>query len=156
MSGKVRKMNSKNTYLKKLKSFLKTEIARVYLTSDGKQFFDEYIAVIHESSLDEQREKDRRWNQMKTKIAELVCQIIKEKQWGIFFRNEPIQALPVQDNTALYRINEVRDDELLDAIRDAIDERTNERQNHQANVQQNQTDNELSSGTNQTLNNTEE
>ena len=156
MSGKVRKMNSKNTYLKKLKSFLKTEIARVYLTSDGKQFFDEYIAVIHESSLDEQREKDRRWNQMKTKIAELVCQIIKEKQWGIFFKNEPMQALPIQNNTSIYRINEVKDDELMDAIQKAMDERIDEWQNHQADSTENQTDSELSSGTNQTLSSTEE
>ena len=155
MSGKVRKMNSKNTYLKKLKSFLKTEIARVYLTSDGKQFFDEYIAVIHESSLDEQREKDRRWNQMKTKIAELVCQIIKEKQWGIFFKNEPIQTLPTQDSMSLYRINEVKDDELMDAIQLAMEERMNEWQNHQANTKESQTDSELLSGTNQTLNDTE-
>ena len=144
-------MNSKNTYLKKLKSFLKTEIARVYLTSDGKQFFDEYIAVIHESSLDEQREKDRRWNQMKTKIAELVCQIIKEKQWGIFFKNEPIQTLPTQDSMSLYRINEVKDDELMDAIQLAMEERMNEWQNHQAEEEQNQTDKGLSTGTNQTL-----
>ena len=148
-------MNSKNTYLKKLKSFLKTEIARVYLTSDGKQFFDEYIAVIHESSLDEQREKDRRWNQMKTKIAELVCQIIKEKQWGIFFKNEPIQTLPTQDSMSLYRINEVKDDELMDAIQLAMEERMNEWQNHQANTKESQTDSELLSGTNQTLNDTE-
>ena len=148
-------MNSKNTYLKKLKSFLKTEIARVYLTSDGKQFFDEYIAVIHESSLDEQREKDRRWNQMKTKIAELVCQIIKDKQWGIFFKNEPIQTLPTQDSMSLYRINEVKDDELMDAIQLAMEERMNEWQNHQSNTKESQTDSELLSGTNQTLNDTE-
>ena len=30
---------------------------------------------------------------MKTKIAEIVCQILKEKQWGIFFKNEPMQSL---------------------------------------------------------------
>ena len=155
MSGKVRKMNSKNTYLKKLKSFLKTEIARVYLTSDGKQFFDEYIAVIHESSLDEQREKDRRWNQMKTKIAELVCQIIKEKQWGIFFKNEPVQALPVQDSTTLYKVNEVKQDELLDAIEHEM-ERMDAWQNHQAENKQNPTTKESLNGMNQTLKNTGE
>ena len=142
--------------MKKLKSFLKTEIARVYLTSDGKQFFNEDLAAIHESSLDEQRNRDRRWNQMKTKIAELVCQIIKEKQWGIFFKNEPMQALTIQNNTSIYKINEVNDDELMDAIQQAMDERTSEWQNHQANLKENQTDSELSSGTNQTLNNTEE
>ena len=135
----------------KLKSYLKTEIARVYLTSDGKQFFNEDLAAIHESSLDEQREKNRRWNQMKTKIAEIVYEILKEKQWGIFFKNEPMQSLPVQDNTALYKINEVKKDELVDAIEQAIEERMTEWQNHQAQEKENQTDSGLSSGTNQTL-----
>ena len=135
----------------KLKSYLKTEIARVYLTSDGKQFFDEYLAVIHESTLDKQREINRRWNKMKTKIAEIVCEILKEKQWGIFFKNEPMQSLPVQDNTALYKINEVKKDELVDAIEQAIEERMTEWQNHQAQEKENQTDSGLSSGTNQTL-----
>ena len=128
----------------------------MYLTSDGKQFFNEDLAAIHESSLDEQRNRDRRWNQMKTKIAELVCQIIKEKQWGIFFKNEPMQALPTQDSTSLYRINEVKDDELMDAIEQAMEERVSEWRNHQAEKEQNQTDSELLSGTNQMLEDTEE
>ena len=80
-----------------------------------------------------------------------MSQILKEKQWGIFFKNEPIQPLPVQDNTSLYKINEVKDDELVDAIRQAMEERMNEWQNHQAEEKENQTDNELSNGTNQTL-----
>ena len=93
---------------------------------------------------------------MKTKIAELVCQIIKEKQWGIFFKNEPLQALPTQDSTSLYRINEVKDDELMDAIEQAMEERVSEWRNHQAEKEQNQTDSELLSGTNQMLEDTEE
>ena len=50
---------------------------------------------------------------MKTRIAEIVCEILKEKQWGIFFKNEPMQSLPVQDNTALYKINEVKKDDRM-------------------------------------------
>ena len=88
---------------------------------------------------------------MKTKIAEIVCEILKEKQWGIFFKNEPMQSLPVQDNTALYKINEVKKDELVDAFEQAIEERMTEWQNHQAQEKENQTDSGLSSGTNQTL-----
>ena len=91
---------------------------------------------------------------MKTRIAEIVCEILKEKQWGIFFKNEPIQALPVQDNTTLYRVNEVRDDELLDAIEYSMEERINEWQNHQAEREENQTEQESSSGTKQTLDDT--
>ena len=156
MSGKMKKRNLKPSFTNELKSLTKTELAIVTITSDGKKFINEYKAIIHESSLYEQRETDRRWNQMKTKIAELVCQIIKEKQWGIFFKNEPMQALPVQNNTSIYRINEVKDDELMDAIQQAMEERIGEWQNHQADSKENQTDSELSSGTNQTSNNTEE
>ena len=151
MSIKKKQQNFKSLSIKNLKKCLKTEIARVYLTSDGKQFFNEYLAVIHECSLEEIRIKERRWNNMKTKIAEIVCQILKEKQWGIFFKNEPMQSLPVQDNTSLYKINEVNDDELIDAIKLAMEERMNEWQNHQAEEEQNQTDKGLSTGTNQTL-----
>ena len=156
MIGKKKSLNFKNMSIRSLKSYLKTELTIVYLTSDGKQFLNEYKAIIHECGLKCEQEKNRRWNQMKTKIAELVCQIIKEKQWGIFFKNEPMQALPIQNNTSIYKINEVNDDELMDAIQQAMDERTSEWQNHQANLKENQTDSELSSGTNQTLSNTEE
>jgi len=127
----------------------------MYLTSDGKKFFDENEAIMHESTLDKLRIKERRWDKMKTKIAEIVCNIIKEKQWGIFFKNEPMQYLPVQDNTPMYKINEVKDDELIDAIETAIEERVNEWQNHQAEQEENQIDNESLSGTKQTLRNTE-
>ena len=156
MIGKKKSLNFKNMSIRSLKSYLKTELTIVYLTSDGKQFLNEYKAIIHECGLKCEQEKNRRWNQMKTKIAELVCQIIKEKQWGIFFKNEPMQALPIQNNTSIYKINEVNDDELMDAIQQAMDERTSEWQNHQANLKENQTDSELSSGTNQTLSNIEE
>ena len=92
---------------------------------------------------------------MKTKIAELVCDIIKEKQWGIFFKNEPMKALPVQDETSLYKINEVNRDELMDAVMQVLEERMSEWQERKANIKENQTDNELLIGTNQTLKNTE-
>ena len=138
-----------------LKSLLKTELTITYLTSDGSRFFEEYEAVIHEYSLQQNKAKERRWNEMKTKIAELVCDIIKEKQWGIFFKHEPMKALPVQDETSLYKINEVNRDELMDAVMQVLEERMSEWQERKANIKENQTDNELLIGTNQTLKNTE-
>jgi len=93
---------------------------------------------------------------MKTKIAELVCDIIKEKQWGIFFKHEPMKALPVQDETSLYKINEVNRDELMDAVMQALEERMSGWQEKKVNTQEGQTDNKLSIGTNQTLKNTGE
>lgn len=139
-----------------LKSLLKTELTTTYLTNDGCRFFNEYEAVIYEYSLQQDKAKERRWIEMKTKIAELVCDVIKEKQWGIFFKHEPMKALPVQDNTSLYKINEVNNDELMDAVMQALEERISGWQEKKVNTKEGQTDNELSIGTNQTLKNTEE
>ena len=91
---------------------------------------------------------------MKTNIAELVCEVLKNKKWGIFFKNEPMQSLPVQDGTAIFKVNEVKEEKVVDAIKQAVEERVGEWQNHQKG--QNQKDNESLSGMNQILNDTEE
>ena len=86
---------------------------------------------------------------MKTNIAELLCEVLREKKWGIFFKHEPVQALPVQDNTVLYKVNEVGEDKFVHEIKSAINNRINERteewQDNQMN--QNQTSQILSDGT---------
>ena len=149
------KKNLKSTWITKLKKNLTTELAIVYLTSDDTKFLDEYEAVIYEASLNETETTNRRWIEMKTKIAEIVSEILKEKQWGIFFKNEPVQALPIQDSTMVYKVNEVKQDELLDAIEDKM-ERIDAWQNHQAEKEQNPITKESSNGMKQTLSNTEE
>ena len=153
MNGKKIQNPFQSLYVTKLKSWIRTELVTLYLTSDNKQYLNEYEALIHESALEDNRKKNRRWEEMKTNIAELVCEVLKRKQWGIFFKNEPVQSLPVQDSTTLYKVNEVKEDELVYAIKDAIEERVNEWQ-HQTG--QNQTDNESSRGMNPTLNDTRE
>ena len=154
MSGKKIQNVFQSSYVTKLKSWIKTELVTIYLTSDRKQFLNEYEALIHECELEENRKKDRRWETMKSNIAELVCKVLKNKKWGIFFKNEPMQSLPVQDSTTIFKVNEVKEDELINAIKEAVEERVSEWQNHQTG--QNQNDNELLSGTNQTLNDTKE
>jgi len=147
MNGKMKKKSLQNTYRDKLQSFLKTEIATVYLTTDDKRFLNKHKAIIHESELQEKRNKNRRWEQMKTDIAELVCEVLKDKQWGIFFKHEPVQALPVQDNTVLYKVNEVKEEELICAVKGAIENRIREREEEwQDDQNQNQTSQKLSSG----------
>ena len=153
MNGKKIQNPFQSSYVTKLKSWIKTELRTIYLTSDKKQYLNEYEALIHESALEENRKMNRRWEEMKTNIAELVCEVLKKKQWGIFFKNEPVQSLPVQDSTTLYKVNEVKEDELVCAIKDTIEERVNEWQ-HQ--TSQKATDSESLNGTNQTLKDTEE
>ena len=89
---------------------------------------------------------------MTIKIAELVSEILKEKQWGIFFKNEPIQALPVKDSTTIFRVNEVKDEEITAAILSRI----NERMNTWESPRPNQTENESLDGTKTTSRDTKE
>ena len=154
MNGKKTQKSFQSSYVTKLKSWIKTELTVIYLTSDRKRYLNQYKALIHESGLEENRNKDRRWEEMKTNIAELVCEVLKNKKWGIFFKNEPMQSLPVQDGTAIFKVNEVKEEKIVDAIKQAVEERVGEWQNHQTG--QNQNDSESLSGTNQILNDTEE
>ena len=153
MNGKKIQKLFQSSFARKLKGLIKTELATVFLTTDEKKYLNEDKALIHESELEKKREQDRRCKTMKTDIAEIVCNVLKEKQWGIFFRNEPIQSLPVQDSTTLYKVNEVRDDELVHAIVQAVEERVNEWQNHQ--TKQGQTEGKSSTGIDSTSMNTE-
>ena len=75
---------------------------------------------------------------MKTNIAELLCEVLREKKWGIFFKHEPVQALPVQDNTVLYKVNEVGEDKFVHEIKSAINNRINERTEEWQDNQMNQ------------------
>ena len=138
MSGKMKKRNLQRTYVNELMKLIKTELSIVHLTTDDKKFLNQHKALIHESELQNESNQNRRWEQMKTKIAELVCKTLKEKQWGIFFKHEPVQALPVQDNTVLYKVNEVNEDELVEAIKQAIEASTDERNEEWQRPQQSQ------------------
>jgi hypothetical protein len=139
---------------KELRNLIKIEITTVYLTSDNRKFLDEYQAVIHESELEEIRKQDRRWEQMKAELTEIVLAVLKNERWGIFFKNEPMQTLPVQDAaTTLYKVNEVKEDLLVDAIEKqieiSVEKGENECRENQA-INAPQIDEKLSDGTERT------
>lgn len=137
--------------LRKLKKIIKTELQIVNLTSDGVAFLDINQAIMHESKLEEIRTNNRRWEQMKTNIAEIVLEVLEKNRWGIYFKTEPMQKLPTVDSSAtLYKVNEVSHEQLSESIKNQIEihahERNSEWENHQAN-NQSQIDKESSSGT---------
>ena len=117
-------------------------------------------AIIHESNLEEIRTNNRRWEQMKTDIAEIVLKILEKNRWGIYFKTEPMQKLPTLDSSStLYKVNEVSKEQLSESIKNQIEIHTQEKEseweNHQA-KNQSQTDNESSSGIEKTSRDTKE
>ena len=53
-------------------------------------------------------------------IVELVMQILKSENWGVFYKNQPIQPLEMQDGNALYKVNQVDEEQIETAIEQAL------------------------------------
>ena len=142
-----------------LKSLIRRELAAVTVTTDNKRFLNEHKALIHESGLEDKRQQQRSWESMKDKIARLVLEVLEENRWGIYFKSEPMQVLPVKDSSStLFKVNEVNLDEFEQTIKSQIDkdaERNRECQENQAESKL-QTDRESSIGIETMLNDTEE
>tara|TARA_R100000781_G_C4079496_1_gene127210 strand:+ start:299 stop:742 length:444 start_codon:yes stop_codon:yes gene_type:complete len=142
-----------------LKSLIRRELAAVTVTTDNKRFLNEHKALIHESGLEDKRQQQRSWESMKDKIARLVLEVLAENRWGIYFKSEPMQVLPVKDSSStLFKVNEVNLDEFEQTIKSQIDkdaERSIECQENQAENTL-QIDKESSTGIETMLNDTEE
>ena len=141
-----------------LTKLIKTELAIVRVTTDNRKFLNKYEALVHEVALEEKRNQHRSWENMKQNIADIVLDVLRKNRWGIYFKSEPMQVLPVQDSeSTLFKVNEVNVDEFEQAIKTQIDkeaERNIECQENQA--KDSPIDRELSNGIERMSNDTNE
>ena len=107
------------------KTSLKTELEHVYVTSDNKKFLDREIALIHELEIVENKDNKIKEDEMDININNLFLKLLANNDWGLYFKKEPLQSLPVQDGHKMYKINEVSIDSLHEAVMKEIE---NERQ----------------------------
>ena len=70
------------------------------------------IAVCREAKL-KQKEKVM-------DIVELIMQVLKSENWGVYYKNQPIQPLEMQDGNSLYKVNQVDEDEIESAIEQSL------------------------------------
>lgn len=54
--------------------------------------------------------------------VKLMMRILKSQNWGVYYRNQPIQPLETQDGSALYKVNQVDDSELEKVITQLLTE----------------------------------
>ena len=102
--------------MKKEKKMLKTELAIIYLSQDDKKFLNIDDAVGHQGILEKHKEKKMEEIQMIVDVKNLIKEVLEKNDWGIYFRAEPISSLPVQDNSKIYKVNDVSADRFMDAI----------------------------------------
>ena len=53
-------------------------------------------------------------------IVELIMQVLKSENWGVYYKNQPIQPLEMQDGNSLYKVNQVDEDEIELAIEQSL------------------------------------
>ena len=104
------------------KTNLRTELAHSYLTSDDKRFIDRELALIHELEILKDKAHKIKGNEMNINIYNLFIKILAKKDWGLYFKGEPLQSLPTKDGHTMYKVNEVN----IDALHEAIMEETEE------------------------------
>ena len=50
-------------------------------------------------------------------IIEIMLQVLEKNNWGIYFKGQGLQELPVSGEGSLYRINNVREESLRKAVK---------------------------------------
>ena len=70
-------------------------------------------------------------------IVELIMQVLKSENWGVFYKNQPIQPLEMQDGNALYKVNQVDEGSIEEALETALTKGTPWQESSQTNSDQN-------------------
>ena len=95
-----------------MKPKVKNELDTVYITSSGDKYLNEMDALCAETQVQMARESRERKKEKMMDIVELVQDILKNNNWGIYYRSNPMSTHPMQDGGTLYKINEVDEEEI--------------------------------------------
>ena len=96
------------------------ELDTVYIDSSGKRHLDYVKALWSETQINIARERKLQKKQRIMDIVELIMQVLKSENWGVFYKNQPIQPLELQDGNALYQVNQVDESEIEKVIQDTL------------------------------------
>ena len=77
-------------------------------------------ALCAEAQIESCRERKLQKKQRIMDTVELIMQVLKSENWGVYYKNQPIQPLEMQDGNALYKVNQVDECEIETAIKAAL------------------------------------
>ena len=108
--------------MKKPDHQIRKELESVYIVSDGRKFLKYMDALYAESELQSGIENKLSKEKKIMDTVELIMRILESQNWGIYYRNQPIQPLETQDGSALYKVNQVDDSEIEKVITQSLTE----------------------------------
>ena len=77
-------------------------------------------ALCAEAQIAKCKERKLKQKEKVMDIADIIMQILKSEHWGVFYKNQPLQPLEMQDGNALYKVNQVDECEIETAVEKAL------------------------------------
>ena len=77
-------------------------------------------ALCAESQIQMCRERKLQQKQRIMSVIELIMKVLKSENWGVYYRNQPIQPLEMQDGNSLYKVNQVDEHQLEQVLEEAL------------------------------------
>jgi len=99
---------------------IKKELDVVYIDSSGTRHLDYMKALCAEAQIEMCKERKLQQKKINMDIVELVMRVLKSENWGIFYKNQPIQPLELQGGNALYKVNQVDDTHIEERLHEAL------------------------------------
>ena len=106
---------------KNIKSYLKHELERIWITSDEKKFLRIEDALKHEETLEKKRAIIQKEENKVTEIHKLFLKVLNSNNWGLYFKGEPISRIPTNDDSMVYKVNEVKFERLIEEIQNELE-----------------------------------
>jgi len=101
---------------------IKKELETVYITSDGRKFLKYIDALYSQSEIDKGIEIKLSKQARVMDIVKIVMDVLRHENWGVYYRNQPMQPLEMQDGAPLYKINQVDDEDIERALINTLTE----------------------------------
>jgi len=95
---------------------ISSELDTVYITSDGRKFLKYIDALYSQSEIDKGIEIKLSKQERVMNIVKIVMDVLKHENWGVYYKNQPMQPLEMQDGNPLYKINLVDDEDIERAL----------------------------------------
>ena len=105
-----------------MKPKVKSELDFIYITSAGTRYLKEMDALCAEVSIQHAKKIKQQKQERTMDYTEIILKAFGNMKWGVYYQSEPMQSLTMQDGAALYKINEVDEDEVERVIKGAIEE----------------------------------
>jgi len=105
-----------------MKPTVKSELDFVYITSAGTRYLNRLDALCAEGSIQQAREFKQQKQERIMDYTEVMLKVFSDMNWGVYYKSEPMHTLNMKEGAALYKINEVDEDEVRRVIERAIKE----------------------------------